>query len=81
MVARRLGKWSITLLTVELTDFHGACRLFAEFEDKTWSLTDCTSYVLMQKHSIRKAFAFDEHFRQFGICEVLPSVASHDIVT
>jgi uncharacterized protein len=35
------------------------------------SLVDCSSFYLMRKMSIKKAFAFDKHFREQGF-EVLP---------
>ena len=35
-------------------------------------LTDCTSKVIMEKLGITEAFAFDQHFRQFGTIMVVP---------
>jgi len=35
-------------------------------QDKRWSFTDCTSFVLMQNLGIRKALTFDANFRQAG---------------
>lgn len=53
-------------------DFAAAFATFAQFRDKGWSFTDCTSYVLMQRLGIREAFSFDRHFAQFGIVQVVP---------
>ncbi len=37
--------------------------------DKTWSLVDCTSFILMQQLSIQEALTTDRHFEQAGfIC-------------
>ena len=47
-------------------------RVFERFSDKHWSFTDCTSKVLMDRLGIMRAFAFDEHFRQFGTLAVCP---------
>ncbi len=47
-------------------------RVFRGFDDKEWSLTDCTSKALIEKLNIAKAFTFDHHFRQFGTVEVVP---------
>ena len=57
---------------VEQHDFNRAWELFDSFEDKDWSFTDCVSYAVMERLQIKKAFAFDEHFCQFGIVEVVP---------
>ena len=46
-------------------DFYKAWEIFDRYKDKSWSLTDCTSYVFMKRSGIKKAFAFDPHFDQF----------------
>lgn len=35
-------------------------------DDKDYSLTDATSFVLMERHRIGIAFTFDRHFAQYG---------------
>jgi len=60
------------LLWVDQSDVRQANAIFRHFSDKAWSFTDCVSYAQMQRYGIRKSFAFDEHFRQFGIAAVLP---------
>ncbi len=47
-------------------DFYKAWEIFDRYKDKSWSLTDCISYVFMKRSGIKKAFAFDPHFDQFG---------------
>jgi predicted nucleic acid-binding protein len=54
------------------SDFLAAWSIFKTFSDKRWSFTDCTSRVLMERLGIAQAFAFDEHFRQFGTVTVVP---------
>jgi uncharacterized protein len=49
-----------------------AWQVFQQFADKDWSFTDCTSKVVMEKLGVKQAFAFDQHFRQFGSVAVLP---------
>jgi predicted nucleic acid-binding protein len=49
-----------------------AWRTFEQFDDKNWSFTDCTSKVVMERLSIKVAFAFDHHFHQFGTIQVVP---------
>jgi len=43
-----------------------ARKLFRKYDDKELSYTDCTSFAVMNKLKIRKAFTFDEHFVQTG---------------
>lgn len=47
-------------------DFNKAWAIFDSYQDKNWSLTDCTSYVFMNRTGIKKAFAIDPHFDQFA---------------
>jgi predicted nucleic acid-binding protein len=54
------------------TDISLAWDVFRRFDDKLWSFTDCTSKVVIERRSIRQAFAFDQHFRQFGSVLVVP---------
>lgn len=51
---------------VDGQDFVRACTLFEQYKDKEWSFTDCTSKVVMERLGITHAFAFDNHFAQFG---------------
>jgi hypothetical protein len=43
-----------------------AWALFKKYRDKDLSFTDCTSFALMIKLKLRKAFSFDDHFKQVG---------------
>ncbi|MFL6257319.1 MAG: type II toxin-antitoxin system VapC family toxin [Pyrinomonadaceae bacterium] len=54
------------------TDIASAWEVFRRFDDKGWSFTDCTSKVVIERRNIRQAFAFDQHFRQFGTVQVVP---------
>jgi hypothetical protein len=60
------------LVWVSQNDVAEAWRVFREFQDKQWSFTDCVSRAVMQRLGIDRAFAFDEHFRQFGTVTVVP---------
>ncbi len=53
-------------------DFQAAWATYRHYDDKGWSFTDCTSLAVIQRLSISAAFAFDEHFRQFGNVTVVP---------
>jgi predicted nucleic acid-binding protein len=47
-----------------------AWEIFARYEDKDFSFTDCTSFAVMRQLGIATAFAFDEHFEQAGFTRV-----------
>src|ERR1043166_2143461 len=44
--------------------FYEAWNYFQKHKDKTHSLTDCVSFVLMKKIGIVEALTFDKHFTQ-----------------
>lgn len=62
----------VKIVTISEQDFADAWGIFRKFDDKEWSFTDCTSLVVMQRLGIQRAFAFDDHFRQFGTVTVAP---------
>lgn len=41
--------------------------------DKDWSLTDCISFVVMEKEGIRNALTADQHFEQAGFTALFMS--------
>jgi predicted nucleic acid-binding protein len=53
-------------------DIQQAWNIFRRYDDKGWSFTDCVSRVVMERLGIQRAFAFDDHFRQFGTVIVMP---------
>ncbi len=46
--------------------FRGAFALYRERPDKSWSLTDCASFVIMDERKITEALTHDRHFEQNG---------------
>ena len=46
--------------------FRRATSLHAERPDKEWSLTDCTSFVVMNERNLTDALTTDHHFEQAG---------------
>ena len=53
-------------------DLNQAWEVFQKYKDKSWSFTDCTSKVIIERLKLTKAFAFDKHFEQFGAITRLP---------
>lgn len=48
-----------------------SCDLYAARDDKSWSLTDCLSFIVMQDHGITEALTADRHFEQAGFTILL----------
>ncbi len=57
---------NLRVVRVSERDFDAGLELMIAHEDKRWSLTDCTSFVLMRQLSIDNAFSFDRNFREAG---------------
>lgn len=51
--------------------FAQALALYEQRQDKSWGLTDCTSFVVMTENNINDALTTDEHFRQAGFNALL----------
>jgi predicted nucleic acid-binding protein len=45
--------------------------LYSQRSDKEWSLTDCTSFVVMTQEHMPQAFTSDHHFEQAGFVKLL----------
>jgi predicted nucleic acid-binding protein len=54
------------LVYISKADQRAAWNLFKKYDDKEFSFTDCTSFVVMERLGLLHAFAFDEHFEQVG---------------
>jgi predicted nucleic acid-binding protein len=50
--------------------FEIAWELFQTYGDKKLSFTDCTSFAIMKKKGIEKAFSFDEDFERIGFIQL-----------
>lgn len=57
---------SLSILRPDEDDEPAALGLFHKYADQKVSFTDCISFVLMKKHSIRSVFSFDSHFTLAG---------------
>ncbi|MEX2273268.1 MAG: PIN domain-containing protein [Vicinamibacterales bacterium] len=66
-IARRwlLGNvWPIEPVTAE--DESTAVAIITRYIDKSFSYTDATSFAVMERLGLKRVFAFDPHFRQYG---------------
>jgi predicted nucleic acid-binding protein len=57
---------SVKFIYIDEAVIHEAWRYFIQHSDKTYSFTDCTSFVVMKQQRIRAALTFDQHFVQAG---------------
>ncbi len=57
---------NIKVLHVTEKDEHSAKEIFIKYKDKDFSFTDCTSFTLIDKHSIDATLTLDEHFSHYG---------------
>ncbi len=61
----------VTLVRSEALLLVEAVSLYHARLDKQWSLTDCTSFVVMQREGILEALTGDHHFEQAGFVVLL----------
>jgi len=50
--------------------FQAGFKLYTERPDKSWSLTDCISFVAMAERGLTDALTADHHFEQAGFIAV-----------
>ncbi len=59
----------IVPLSVEL--FDQGIELYTARLDKSWSLTDCVSFLIMEQRQLQEAASTDHHFIQAGFTALL----------
>ena len=55
---------SLTIIPLDGTKFEPSFLEFKRYGDKGWSVTDCSSFVVMREKAIPNACAYDGHFEQ-----------------
>jgi uncharacterized protein len=63
------------IVTIQEASHHDqtkALELLRTHDDKSYSLCDALSFVVMRRLHLKRVLAFDNHFRQFGEFEVIP---------
>ena len=53
-------------------DRQKAFELLKDHADKSYSLCDALSFIVMRRLNLKSVLCFDDHFRQFGEFEVIP---------
>lgn len=54
--------------------FRAAVQRYKSRLDKGWGLTDCASFLIMEKQNILEALTYDGHFEQAGFTALLREV-------
>jgi predicted nucleic acid-binding protein len=62
---------NVEIIPASSRHFERGLELFSARDDKTWSLTDCISIVVMQERRIQSALTADRHFEQAGLSILL----------
>lgn len=65
-VLESIDRSSARIVRVTASGESTARDILRRYRDKDFSLTDATSFVVMERLGIRTAFAFDRHFTQYG---------------
>ena len=61
------GDARIEVMPFKAERIDAAVRLYETRSDKTWSLTDCLSFVVMEQRQLAEALTTDRHFEQAGL--------------
>jgi predicted nucleic acid-binding protein len=66
IIARLRSAQDCEIVSASEALFNEGLELHAQRPDKEWSLTDCISFLVMQRHSVSRALTPDHHFEQAG---------------
>ncbi len=69
---RFLESSDIELIEITQDLFSQGWQYFKRHQDKSYSLTDCLSFIVMQEREIVTALTLDHHFLQAGF-QIVPS--------
>jgi predicted nucleic acid-binding protein len=61
----------VRVLMPDTEQFLAGISLYEARPDKDWSLTDCISFVVMEREKIGQALTADHHFEQAGFVALL----------
>lgn len=64
---------ALTVIRVNVADEARAREIIHQYQDKAFSLTDATSFAIMERLGIRDAFTFDRNFAQYGFSMIPPT--------
>jgi predicted nucleic acid-binding protein len=68
-----LDESDTTIVRVSAADERRGRQILAQYQDKSFSLTDATSFAIMERLRIGQAFTLDGHFAQYGLLVLGPA--------
>lgn len=71
LVTRLKTNQKTTVVPQSTELFHQALQLYSQRIDKDWGVTDCASFVVMERHNIKDALTYDHDFEQAGFRALL----------
>jgi uncharacterized protein len=66
MVLKLRNDRNVRIVPQTSEQFESALRRYRQAADKSWSLTDCASFEVMEAEQIQAALTHDQHFAQAG---------------
>jgi predicted nucleic acid-binding protein len=66
IVQRLRSNRDVIIVPQTSEQFESALRRYQQAADKSWSLTDCASFQVMEVERIQAALTHDQHFAQAG---------------
>ncbi len=63
----------MAIVRVARDDEARARQIIAQYDDKSFSLTDASSFAIMDRLGITRAFTFDVNFAQYGLTALTPT--------
>jgi uncharacterized protein len=66
MVQKLRSNRDVVIVPQTSEQFESALRRYKQAGDKSWSLTDCASFQVMETEQIEAALTHDQHFAQAG---------------
>jgi predicted nucleic acid-binding protein len=66
MVLKLRNDRNVRIVPQTAEQFESALRRYKQAADKSWSLTDCASFQVMEAEQMREALTHDQHFAQAG---------------
>lgn len=66
VIERFLAAPEVEVVSLTPQLFEEALTMYKSYQDKSWSLVDCISFVVMNDAGVRQALTADQHFTQAG---------------